>query len=88
LQQPVVNAFEFLVRQVTHQRDSPADQIHVFLHGLVVIETKAFDDFLVILLDGLLFALHRTEDYVFATRGRVARTAGDEHARGRDEKWE
>ena len=49
---------EFLVGQVAGLRHALAHDVHVFLHGLVVVQTQGLDDFLVMLLDGLLFAVH------------------------------
>ena len=50
--------FEFLVGQVARQRQALADDVHVFLHGLVVVEAQRLDDFLVMLLGGFLFTSH------------------------------
>ena len=46
---------EFLVRHVADERHALADDVHVFLGGLVVVEAQRLDDFLVVLLGGLLF---------------------------------
>ena len=62
--------------------------LHVFLRGLVVVEAERLDDFLVVLLGGLLFTFHGTHDDVLATRRRVAAAARDKYAGGRDQKWE
>jgi hypothetical protein len=75
---------ELLVGQVARGHEALADDVHVLLHGLVVVDTKGLDDFLVVLLDGLLFTLPGTEHHVLAASGRVGGTA-DEHSAGRRE---
>ena len=64
--------FEFLVGQVARERQALADDAHVFLRGLVVVQAQRLDDFLVMLLGGFLFTFPRTHHYVFPTRRRVA----------------
>ena len=62
-------------RQVADARHALPDDIHVFLRGLVVVQAQRLDDFLVILLDGLLFTLHGTHDHVLAAGRRIAGAA-------------
>jgi len=78
---------EFFVGQIARKRDARADDLYVFLSGLIVIQAKRLDDFLVILLGGLFLAFPRTEHHVLAARGGVASTSGGEHTGRCDQKW-
>ena len=81
---------EFLVGQVADLRDALAHQVHVFLRGLIVVQTQRLDDFLVVLLDGLLLAVHGAHDDVLAAGRGIGCAARDKDGRCRKaegEQW-
>ena len=75
---------EFFVGQVAGLRETLADQVHVFLRGLIVVQAQRLDDFLVVLLDGLLLAVHGAHDDVLAAGRGVGGAARGEDDRGRE----
>jgi hypothetical protein len=79
---------ELLVGQIAGLGQPLADDVHVLLHGLVVVQPQDLDDLLVMLLYGFLFPFQAAHADALAARGRIAHAARGERNGGREDEGE